>query len=316
MSGIFWHIRNWFRVGHNISWKLTFHTLLGFLYLYWPKEIFYKESLKKHELILSYIKNELSGVIEDYKNKPEINGENVSPSKNIWLLWWQGENSMPPLVKACINSICNNANGAEVHLITKENYSSYIDIPSYVMEKHKNGIISFANLSDLIRYTLLEKYGGLWLDSTIYTGYPIPSEIYDYNYFIWHTEQSKTGYVQHDDYHAFIVGSKPHAKITAFVRDMFLEYWRTHDVIVDYLMMDYLIYIAKQAFPDVRNEIDSLPKMSKRIYELKEMLDQPYDKNKFEELIHSCIFSKLDWHRKYKEKNKGCDTLYNVLIKE
>ena len=163
---------------------------------------------------------------------------------------------------------------------------------------------------------LLEKYGGLWLDATIYTGYPIPSEYFDYNYFIWHTEQAKTCFVQQDDYHGFIVGSKPHEKLVSFVKEMFLEYWKRHDTLVDYLMVDYLIYIAKQVFPDIRDEIDSLPKMSKRIYKLKEMLDQPYDENQFEELIHSCIFSKLDWHRKYKETSHGRDTLFSVLTEE
>ena len=311
-----WHIKNWLRVGKNISWKLNFHTLFGFLYLYWPNNFFYRESLRKHEIVLSYIKKELYYVINEYQKINEIDGSVVSPSRNIWLLWWQGEANMPPLVKACVNSTCKNANGAKVHLVTKDNYSSYIDIPSYIFEKREKGYISFAQLSDIIRYMLLEKYGGLWLDATIYTGYPIPSEYFDYNYFIWHTEQAKTCFVQQDDYHGFIVGSKPHEKLVSFVKEMFLEYWKTHDTLVDYLMVDYLIYIAKQSFPDIRREIDSLPKMSKRIYELKEMLDQPYDKNQFEELIHACIFSKLDWHRKYKETSHGRDTLFSVLIEE
>ena len=314
--GASWHIRNWFRVGHNISWKLNFHTLFGFLYLYWPNNFFYEESLKKHDIVLSYLNKELDSIIKKYEFKPEIDGNNLNPSRNIWLLWWQGEGNMPPLIKACVESTRRNANGANVHLITKENCSSYIDIPAYVLEKHEKGYISFANLSDLIRYMLLEKYGGLWLDSTIYTGYPIPEDIFNYNYYIWHTEKAKTGYVQHDDYHAFIVGSKPHSKLTSFIKDSFIEYWKDHDVIVDYLMMDYLIYIGKQFFPDVREEIDSLPMMSKRIYELKEMLDQPYNETEFKELTTECLFSKLDWHRKYKEKSKGCDTLYSVLTKE
>ena len=307
----FWHVKNWFRVGMNLSWKLNFHTLFGFLYLYWPNSFFYNQSLKKHDFVLSYIQNELGNIIKAYKTKNEINGESIPASRNIWLLWWQGEDKMPPLVKACIDSTRRNANGAKVHLITKDNYQSYIDIPSYIIDKHKNVHVSFAQLSDIIRYTLLEKYGGLWLDATIYTGSPIPEEFFEYNYFIWHTEQAKTCFVQQDDYHGFIVGGKPHEKLVSFVRDMFFEYWKEHDVLVDYLMVDYLIYIAKQSFPDIRDEIDSLPKMSKRIYELKEMLDQPYDKNKFEDLIHSCIFSKLDWHKKYKQSTQ---TLYYNLI--
>ena len=310
-----WHIKNWFRVGHNISWKLNFHTLFGFLYLYCPNNFFYKESLRKHDIVISYLNKDLEPLIKKYEIKKEIEGNKVNPSRNIWLLWWQGEENMPQIVRACVESTKRNANGAVVNFITKDNYSSYIKIPSYILEKHKKGYISFAQLSDIIRYMLLEKYGGLWLDSTIYTGYPIPENIFNYNYYIWHTEKAKTCFVQHDDYHGFIVGSKPHEKLVSFVKEAFLEYWKEHDILVDYLMVDYLIYIAKQHFTDIRNEIDSLPMMSKRIYELKEMLDQSYDEAGFEELTNECLFSKLDWHRKYKEYNEGV-TLYSVLTEQ
>ena len=93
-----WHIKNWLRVGKNISWKLNFHTLFGFLYLYWTNNFFYRESLRKHEIVLSYIKKELYYVVNEYQKINEIDGEVVPPSKYIWLLWWQGEDNMSPLV--------------------------------------------------------------------------------------------------------------------------------------------------------------------------------------------------------------------------
>ena len=307
-----WHVKNWFRVGHNISWSLNFHTLFGFLYLSHPNEFYYKESLKKHEFVIKYLKRELGSVIEKYRSVREE--ENVPESKRIWILWWQGEDSAPELVKACIKSIKRNANGAEVTVITKDNISSFIDIPDYIFEKRKKGWVSFAQLSDIIRFLLLEKYGGLWLDSTVYTSKPIPDYIYSLNFYSQHTKWQKTCFVQHNLYHGFTIGGKAHAKLVSFCKEMFLEYWKMHDTLVDYLMIDYIIMIAYQEFEDIRSEIDSLPYSSERLYDLVHLLDKPFNDAEFNKLCNDCIFSKLDWHKKYEMEKNGKPTYYSHLI--
>lgn len=313
--GNVWHVKNWFRVGHNISWKLNFNTLLGFLYLYHKSEFFYKQSIKKHDFILSYLKNDLSNVIEKYKQIPEREIETPTSNK-IWILWWQGEETAPPLVKTCINSTREHANGAEVIVITKNNIASYIDIPQYIFEKKDKGWISFAQLSDIIRFFLLEKYGGLWLDATIYTAQDIPKDYFSYNFFSQHTKWEKTCFVQHNLYHGFIIASKPKAKLVSFAREMFIEYWKKHDTLIDYLMIDYIIMIAYQEFPDIKQEIDHLPWSSERLYELVHLLSEPYDKEEFTNLKIDCIFSKLDWHKEYKTKKNGKSSYYDILTKD
>ena len=65
--GNMWHVKNWFRVGHNISWPLNFHTLFGFLGLSLPCRFFFREAERKHAFILSYLRRELPDVIEKYR---------------------------------------------------------------------------------------------------------------------------------------------------------------------------------------------------------------------------------------------------------
>ena len=185
-------------------------------------------------------------VIEKYRHIEELPEDTEIPEKRyIWLLWWQGEETAPPLVRSCISSTRENANGAEVVIITKDNCSSYIDIPSYILEKKEKGYISFAQLSDIIRYMLLSRYGGLWLDATVYTAAPVPSEYFAYNFFSQHTKPAKhTCWVQNNAYHGFIVASRKGAKLASFMNEVFLEYWKRHDTLVDYLMIDYMITLA------------------------------------------------------------------------
>lgn len=311
-----WHVKNWFRVGKNISWALNFHTLFGFLFLTKPTKFFYKQAEKKHEFVLSYLRRELKDVIDEYKDYREVEpAENIADNRIIWTLWWQGEENAPPLVKACINSMKKNANGANVIVITKDNYENYVTIPSYIFDKHEKGYICNAVLSDIIRFHLLEKYGGLWLDATILVSSPISREYYGFIFYSQHTKpQEMTCWVQNNAYHIFVIGSQPHAKLVSFTKDMFLEYWKTHNTAVDYLCTDYFFYLAMQEFPEIKAEIDSLPYSSERLYDLVKVLNKPYDESYFLKLKEDCIFSKLDWHKKYKTIIKGKETFYKVLL--
>lgn len=313
--GTMWHVKNWFRVGHNISWPLNFHTLFGFLYLSYPIDFFYRQAQKKHDFVLSYLRNELKQVIKEYKFRPEITCSKSIPSdRTIWTIWWQGEQNAPPLVKACIKSMRQNANGAKLIVVTRENVGNYIEIPDYIMEKHKKGYICHAVLSDIARFALLEKYGGLWLDSTIFVSQPIPAEFFSYNFYSQHTQpEAKTVWVQNNAYHIFVVGSRPKAKLVSFVRKMFFEYWKAHDTAVDYLTTDYFLYLAMQEFPEIRQEIECLPYSSELLYELVSLLDKPFDQTHFSQLCGECIFSKLDWHKKYRNTINGKPSYYHAL---
>ena len=312
--GNLWHVKNWFRVGKNISWKLNFDTFEAFLYLKWPRKRFLEAADRKHAFVLSYLKKELAPVIEKYRNIEESGAK--ADEKIIWTLWWQGIGSAPPLIRKCIETIERNAGKASVRVITKDNWKDYIDIPDYIREKREKGYISFAQLSDIIRFLLLEKYGGMWLDSTIFVSHEIPERYFERPFFSQHTKYAETCFVQHNMWHGFSIGASPHGKLVSFCREMFLEYWKTHDTLVDYLMIDYVIMTAYNEFEDVKEEIDSLEYTSERLYDLVGMLDQPYDRKWLEELEKDCLFSKLDWHRKYRTTRNGEPTFYAQLFDE
>ena len=89
-------------------------------------------------------------------------------SKNIWVFWWQGKDRMPSLVEKCYQSVIRNKGRRHVILITKDNIKQYATIPDYIYEKVNNGEITLTHLSDILRFNLLNEYGGLWIDSTIY----------------------------------------------------------------------------------------------------------------------------------------------------
>lgn len=73
----------------------------------------------------------------------------------IWVCWWQGEKMMPLVPKLCLSSLRSNLrDGQELHLITKENYTDFVDIPEYVIRKMEQGMLSVTAFSDILRACL------------------------------------------------------------------------------------------------------------------------------------------------------------------
>lgn len=84
----------------------------------------------------------------------------------IWICWWQGLENAPDIVKKCVESIRIHAGNHKIVIITDENYKEFVAFPTWLEEKYKRGIITKTHLSDLLRISLLARYGGIWLDST------------------------------------------------------------------------------------------------------------------------------------------------------
>ena len=193
--------------------KINFYTRMAFLYYHESFRSFINLRFadKKHKLILDYLENNFKYVISKYEKVLEKDIKDQQ-ERYIWTLWWQGEDKMPQIVKACHKQLKQNLNGAKLILITKNNYKDYIELPDYILEKQEKGYISFAQLSDIIRFSLL--------DSTIYTSKPIPESYFEYPFFSQHTKWTKTCFVQHNLWHGFIMGSQKGGKLVSFAKEM------------------------------------------------------------------------------------------------
>ncbi|MCR5400437.1 MAG: capsular polysaccharide synthesis protein, partial [Treponema sp.] len=100
----------------------------------------------------------------DFENAEIID----SKSSPIFVMWLQGgEDVMPEAVKMCFNSLKKRCNTHPIYLISEKNLAEYIDLPPKINEKFKDGRISRAFFSDIVRASLLYKYGGTWIDSTV-----------------------------------------------------------------------------------------------------------------------------------------------------
>lgn len=181
---------------------------------------------------------------------------------------------MPDLVKVCTESVKKHNPEHKVILVTETNYNQYIVLPDFIVSKYKNNIIPPAQFSDIIRLALLEKHGGIWLDSTIYLTDKLPeiafsSEFFTYKNPIGLNIEQVRNFKQLEMLCNFInlpvmlpstwfISSASNNIVISNWLKLLLEYWKNENTLVDYFIMDYFFVllilqndICRKIFTDI-----------------------------------------------------------------
>ena len=252
----------------------------------------------------------LANIIEQYRaiDFYKLKYPRLAPYEYpIWYLWWQGADNMPTIPRLCLNSLLRHADPRRVRFIDRHNYRRYIELPDYVLAKVGAKKLTMAQLSDIIRVALLEKYGGFWMDSTILLTDDLANhpELFA-GFYTRKCQRDKSRdpkyawCISFYRWSGFFMGSNIRRNpLFSFVKDAFLAYWHDYDYVADYLMIDYLINLAYENIPFVREEIDSVPINNPCMTLLGELnsgnLEVPFNENAWLELTQDTFFHKLNW---------------------
>lgn len=98
--------------------------------------------------------------------------------KNIYILWFQGFSNSPDIIKKCVESCKYYNSDWNIILLDNNNLHNYVELDAYIDISKKK--IKLCHISDIIRLILLQKYGGLWMDSTLFCNKPLNEWLPDY----------------------------------------------------------------------------------------------------------------------------------------
>jgi len=101
-------------------------------------------------------------------------------NKTIWMCWFQGENDtgMPPLNQECIKKWRQLNPGWQVNILSNKTIANYV--PKYFdIIKESKFDRNLVAKSELIRLLLLNQYGGIWADASVYPMLPLDHFIYN-----------------------------------------------------------------------------------------------------------------------------------------
>ena len=273
---------------------------------------------KKDAYIMEYLENLCGDVIEAYKNRKPA-PDHPDEKKRIWVFWWTGEETAPPIVKACLKSIRENAAGREVMFLDASNYSQYVDFPEYFLEKHSRGQITHAAFADALRVSLLARHGGVWIDATVFLSQPLPEHLFTDRFYTLRTVDEKALYYSKSRWCGYFLAGSSSFPLFSFVRDMLLAYWERSEYIIDYLLMDYIFGIACKHFREISDVMEQLPDNNTQRAKLMNAINEPYDEALFSRLEHGDTFaSKLSWrYGDPRERTAGGElTNYGHLLRK
>lgn len=272
------------------------------------------------DFMSKYMLKELDSMLKQYKKSPQIVGKNKGKNElekyPVWLCWLQGEEYLPEICKKCVDNIKQKLPyKAEVIFLTYENYLSYIDIPEDIVQKHMEGKINPTNYTDIIRYGLLAKYGGAWIDSSIYFSGDILDNVLAYEIYSPKFENERLEDASRGKWVGGCWFSQKGNTLFKFTYDSLLYFWRKHNKAIDYLAADYILWTGYTELEEAKKLIDSIPIDNENIRLLNNYLYETYDQHLYQEILKKNQIHILNRHPNYPcYDDNGKETFYGHLV--
>lgn len=291
-------------------------------YFYYEMFIRYGKCRDKYiNLVYNFFDFFFQDQINQYSNA--IVDDTVSEdSKDIWVCWWQGYDVMPELCNMCfINLQKNIPNGYTIHLVTKDNYRQYVEIPQHIFDRLDAGVLTVTQFSDILREALLYFQGGLWIDSSVWT----TADFYRYiktdmNFCSIRLDHIYKNYIigqaiSECKWSGFFMYAKKGNLVTKFAFDCMCAYYKRYIGTIDYFIQNFIIKIGYDNVPAIKKLIDSIPLSNSHLYSLFLCLNDPFDKKKWDEMCADTGVFKLSQKAKYRDEVDGKMTFYGYLRK-
>ena len=223
-------------------------------------------------------------------------------SNKVWICWLQGLDNAPELVKVCLRSQQKLLTDREIIVITLDNYTDYVQLPDFFVNKYKQGHIPHALFSDLLRLELLIRYGGTWMDATLLVtnnNYPpkaLNCPLFMFQYFTGH-ERRPNGISN------WFITACTNNRLLLILRDMLYQYWSDYDCTVNYYLFHQFFSWIAYEHPE---EYKAMPRGSSLVaIELGRRMEngEPFDEEWFNDHIQRCCFHKISYRLTPKIKN-------------
>lgn len=215
-------------------------------------------------------------IVLTYKDAEVSNNKYIARDAPIWILWWQGIDNAPLVVKQCIRSIKANAENHVIHFIDRNNYFEFCSIPPYIIDKLNKGLITLTHFSDILRLHLLSENGGIWMDATLFMYGSFPDNMYSKSFYtIKHGLYCDS--ICHGKWTGFFLACTQNNPLICFCRNLIDEYWKHEDALICYLLIDVTFSIAYNSFEWARSMIDNVPDNNKNVFWLQEHVNDRYE---------------------------------------
>lgn len=275
------------------------------------------KALKELNEFLPKVEETVKPVLSNYKNQSIKNF--TDDQKNIFVFWWDGFDSAPQLVKDCYNSEEKNyGKDFKIYKVDKTNYKELSDLDEFFINKFNNKKITIQTFSDILRFKLINKLGGVWIDSTVLINKPLNllSDLKDYG-FITAITNNTSAFINYDgvtcSWSSFFIGGSKDNPLFSCLLDCYKYYLSNTKEIPPYFLTDILLTLCKK-YKIGDNILNKYTKINVKfdIFYLSEHLSNKVT-SKEKENMNKMTIQKLNWRIDVNKIKK--DKLYFECLK-
>lgn len=292
---------------------------------FWDVLIPTGKSKRYIETLSAYVIQELAPLTQRYANGeiPKATPKKKLEKIPVWVCWWQGEENMPPIVKACVNRMRKSLpDNAQVHIITWDNLNDYVQLPERILEKFNQGLVTNVHLTDILRYALVSTYGGAWIDATVWLSDQLENRLPKYLSRQYFTQQFESWEECPQEacrgkWCNFFFMGQADCALFSYVYDALQLWWQKHNSLIDYVIVDYLIWAGYCGVPAIRACIDGVEPNNPNIWLMEKHLNDAYTQESYESLLTQNEFFKLSYKGKLMTQTEnGEKTVYAHILSE
>ncbi|MCR5506508.1 MAG: capsular polysaccharide synthesis protein [bacterium] len=247
-----------------------------------------------------------------YVPKPPAVEPKLGPKSDyVFQCWLQGVENAPAVVKKCMESVRYFSKGKKYVLITIENWQKYVDLPDFILEKYKAGIISHAHFADILRLCLLCKYGGYWIDATCLMTADFPTEIEKLDDFMYYSD----GQFYWTLINNCFIYARPNSYLMTSWRDAMFNFWKNEDKYYNYFFAHIMFQTLLKKNALAGAEFKKIPVvMQTRNHRLLSVFFNEFDEKLFYEIISESFIHKLSY--KVEKHQKVCENSFKKFVEE
>lgn len=235
---------------------------------------------KKYKLFFHYVDTVLSSdykVCDNIFKNRYVKVQNQRIPFRFWIMWWQGMAEAPSLVKKNIKLIQELFGKNNVTIITKDNYKKYTSISPVLYKKVEAKTISLTMWSDIVRFNILNNYGGYWIDSTVALTTKFKEYFMELPSQPFFSICNKNGNYQNitlSRWTLWFIGGIPHLNLFEYLNNFYNSYFLKHNINVDYFLTDDAINHYYHKYPDLKKYCDQLKRDWQPYYLMNHFHDQ------------------------------------------
>lgn len=234
----------------------------------------------------------------------------------VWQLWFQGIDKAPPIVKSCFNSVDKHCSEMEIIRLTEKSIENYIEIPGFVYDKKRKGLISNVNFSDLLRVYLLSEHGGIWIDSTVYLTSKI-DKIKNNNLFVFSTTPIDYRGIGNIVASSWYIQAAKNSQIFINMKAAMTNFWKNENTCYHHYYFHLFFALIVNEYKDCQKEWENVPFYSNVPPHVMQMeLFNEYNEERFNEIANMSPVHKLTFYGGEDFNTKKKNTLYEYIISE